>query len=62
MNDHKCPICRGIGFHDGKICVCIPKERDDDGLEAIKSLFGDIFGDNGPKKGDCDKMRDKVTR
>ncbi len=51
MNDHKCPICHGTGFHNGKICVCITKEKDD-GLEAIKSLFGDVFKDSGPKKGE----------
>lgn len=55
MNEYKCPICNGTGFKDGKICTCISKKADD-GLEALKSLFGDVFKDNGPKKGESSEM------
>jgi len=40
----KCPICKGIGFYKGDICICIKGLGDDkDDLSAIKDLFGDLF-------------------
>ena len=40
----ECPICQGTGFAKGDICICIKGLGDDqEGLSAIKDLFGDVF-------------------
>ena len=35
-----CPICNGIGFYNGKICVCIAGTGVGDVPEFLMGLFG----------------------
>lgn len=52
QNDRPCPICKGIGFKDGRLCSCITGTPDIPG--ELKAIFGDVF-----KK--PDRNPDKVT-
>lgn len=40
-DDYKppCPFCHGIGFYNGKICVCITG-KNDDAVETLMNMFG----------------------
>jgi hypothetical protein len=46
----KCPVCKGLGFKEGKICICITGKKDVETPDFLKTLFGtpdhvsDIFG------------------
>jgi hypothetical protein len=45
----KCPVCKGLGFKEGKICICITEDKSET-PDFLKTLFGtpdhvsDIFG------------------
>jgi hypothetical protein len=47
--DRKCLICKGVGFKEGKICICITGDKSET-PDFLKTLFGtpdhvsDIFG------------------
>ena len=46
-----CPFCKGLGFHEGKICVCITGKRDGELPEFMKDIF-EAFSTTPDKKED----------
>lgn len=71
----KCHICKGIGFHDGNICVCISKYGRDYSRSEIPDFMKDLFGMfstnsekegkvmaeyNGPKSNLMDYICDRI--
>lgn len=46
-----CPICKGTGFYNGKLCHCITGKWDDNIFDAFADLFGkNPFSPNAKKE------------
>ena len=50
MEKVKCQICNGLGFKDGKICVCITQKDDQiKNDEFVKHFFDSLFENSKSK-------------